>query len=160
MQAVVSSTEDRWPVGDLSHPATAIGQQPFLAPSVFNFYRPGYSPPKSDFATRGMVCPEMQIANESSAVGWINRLALIFKRPPAGLTYDLKALSALSGNVDALIDEVEKRLCPGRLSATTRLLAKRTLEKINHTNASLRQQERSLAAVLLVAASTDFIYER
>jgi uncharacterized protein (DUF1800 family) len=42
-------------------------QEPFKAPSVFNFYLPTYSPP-GPLATAGLVAPEFQIVNASSGV--------------------------------------------------------------------------------------------
>jgi uncharacterized protein (DUF1800 family) len=40
-------------------------QQPFNAPSVFNFYLPGYSPP-GPLTQAGLAAPEFQLANDSS----------------------------------------------------------------------------------------------
>ncbi|MDB6076451.1 MAG: hypothetical protein JWO82_198, partial [Akkermansiaceae bacterium] len=42
-------------------------EEPFNAPSVFNFYLPAYSPPGA-LAQAGLVAPEMQLINASSAV--------------------------------------------------------------------------------------------
>jgi uncharacterized protein (DUF1800 family) len=42
-------------------------QEPFKAPSVFNFYLPTYSPP-GPLAAAGLVAPEFQIVNASSGV--------------------------------------------------------------------------------------------
>jgi uncharacterized protein (DUF1800 family) len=41
-----------------------IEQSPYLAPSVFNWYRPDYSPPAGPLAENGLVSPELQIHNE------------------------------------------------------------------------------------------------
>ncbi|CAJ1440523.1 unnamed protein product [Effrenium voratum] len=49
----------------------AIGQEPFASPTVFNFYRPDYSP--SGFP-EGKVSPELQIFDSSSAVNFLNGL--------------------------------------------------------------------------------------
>ena len=40
----------RWAIGDLSDPATRLGQSPMRSPSVFNFFRPGYVPPGNELA--------------------------------------------------------------------------------------------------------------
>jgi hypothetical protein len=42
------------------------------APSVFNFYRPGYMAPGTSSAARGLAAPELQIAYETSAAGYVN----------------------------------------------------------------------------------------
>jgi uncharacterized protein (DUF1800 family) len=46
-------------------------QEPFKSPSVFNFYLPGYSPP-GPITQAGLVAPEFQIVNASSAVSAAN----------------------------------------------------------------------------------------
>ena len=48
-------------------------QAPFLAPSVFNFYRPDYAPP--GFAERGLVAPEAQLATAPLQVGYLNGMS-------------------------------------------------------------------------------------
>ena len=45
---------------------------PLRAPSVFNFYRPGYVPPGTAAATRNLAAPEMQIVHETTAAGYVN----------------------------------------------------------------------------------------
>jgi uncharacterized protein (DUF1800 family) len=59
-------------VGNTSDPATSFGQAPFFSPSVFNFFRPGYTPPQSQSSSRQLVAPEMQLNNESSVIGYFN----------------------------------------------------------------------------------------
>lgn len=61
-----------WRVGNTDSPAFGLGQTPMRAPSVFNFYRPGYVAPGTGSAARGLVAPELQIANETSAAGYVN----------------------------------------------------------------------------------------
>jgi uncharacterized protein (DUF1800 family) len=51
-----------------------VGQTPFMAPSVFNFFRPGYVPPQSSTASAGKVAPEMQLVNEVSVTGYVNAI--------------------------------------------------------------------------------------
>lgn len=50
----------------------SLGQTPFEAPSVFNWFLPDYSTGDS-IADAGLVTPEFQIATESSAITHINR---------------------------------------------------------------------------------------
>jgi uncharacterized protein (DUF1800 family) len=49
-----------------------LGQTPMHAPSVFNFYRPGYAAPGSQSAAAGLVAPELQITHESSVANYAN----------------------------------------------------------------------------------------
>lgn len=53
---------------------STIGQTPYMAPSVFNFFRPGYVPPKTSTASAGLVAPEMQMVNEVSVTGYANAI--------------------------------------------------------------------------------------
>ena len=53
--------------------APLVGQAPLQAPSVFNFFRPGYAPP-GEIATRELVSPEMQITTEFTAATFANVL--------------------------------------------------------------------------------------
>ena len=39
---------------------------------MFNFYRPGYVAPGTQAAAAGLVAPEMQLAQETTAAGYVN----------------------------------------------------------------------------------------
>ena len=62
-----------WLVGDTSQPVS-LDQSPLDAPSVFNFFRPGYSPPGTAIGAANLVAPEMQIVDEVSVAGYLNTL--------------------------------------------------------------------------------------
>ena len=61
-------------LGTTDDPSNSLGQSPLRAPSVFNYYRPGYVPPNTGIAAAGLVAPEMQIVNETSVIGYSNYL--------------------------------------------------------------------------------------
>jgi len=61
-------------VGNTDNPGNSLGQTPLRSPSVFNFYRPGYVAPLTLSASRNLVVPEMQLAHETSAAGYINTM--------------------------------------------------------------------------------------
>jgi uncharacterized protein (DUF1800 family) len=67
-----SSDTGRWRVGNTDNPGTSLGQTMLRSPSVFNFFRPGYVPPGTQTAAAGLVAPETQLLNETSASGWVN----------------------------------------------------------------------------------------
>ena len=50
---------------------TALGQSPFNAPSVFNFFLPEYSP-QGPINQQYLVAPEFQILNSTNSIGLIN----------------------------------------------------------------------------------------
>src|SRR5690606_16935560 len=70
----VASESGKWGIFDLSNAGQSLGQSPLRSPSVFNFFRPGYVPPKTAIAEAGQVAPEFQIANETSIAGYANFL--------------------------------------------------------------------------------------
>jgi uncharacterized protein (DUF1800 family) len=59
-------------MGNTDNPGTALGMSPMRSPSVFNFFRPGYVPPGTQTAAAGLVSPEMQLAQETTAAGYVN----------------------------------------------------------------------------------------
>ena len=103
-----SSPSGAWPIGDTSSSATRLGQSPGRSPSVFNFFRPGYTPPNSAIATAGLVAPEFQITNEPSVIAYVNYMAALIVsgvgRFPAPI---IPTISALAGDSTGLVDEVD-----------------------------------------------------
>jgi uncharacterized protein (DUF1800 family) len=67
-----SAVSGRFAIGDTSSASVFLAQAPLKAPSVFNFFRPGYVPPNSQTAAMGMVSPEMQITHETSIAAYLN----------------------------------------------------------------------------------------
>ena len=54
----VTSAAGSWKIFDLSNAGEQLGQSPLRAPSVFNFFRPGYVPPGTALATADATAPE------------------------------------------------------------------------------------------------------
>jgi uncharacterized protein (DUF1800 family) len=61
-------------IDNTDDPATRLGQTPLRSPTVFNFFRPGYTPPNTSLAEQSLVAPELQIAHEVSVAGYLNYL--------------------------------------------------------------------------------------
>lgn len=59
-------------VGNTDNVGTQLGQTPMRSPSVFNFFRPGYVPPGTEAAKSNLEAPEMQLAQETTASGYVN----------------------------------------------------------------------------------------
>ena len=49
-------------------------QRPFNAPSVFNFFRPGYVAPNTRSGDAGLTTPELQIAGDSNLIEYFNEM--------------------------------------------------------------------------------------
>jgi uncharacterized protein (DUF1800 family) len=68
----VTSKANSWKIFDLSDTSYALGQSPLHAPSVFNYFRPGYVPPGTSLASTGATAPEFQIVNETTVGVYVN----------------------------------------------------------------------------------------
>lgn len=59
-------------IGNTDDPASQLNQTVMFAPTVFNFYRPGYVPSSKPIADAGLVAPEFQIVHDVSVAGYMN----------------------------------------------------------------------------------------
>ncbi len=59
-------------IGNTDDPATRLNQTPMYAPTVFNFFRPGYVPTSKAITDAGLVVPELQITHDVSVAGYMN----------------------------------------------------------------------------------------
>ncbi|MBI2771867.1 MAG: DUF1800 domain-containing protein [Burkholderiales bacterium] len=155
-----SSATDTWAIGDLSDPATRLGQSPMRSSSVFNFFRPGYVPPNSALATLGLTGPEFQITTESSVAGYVNYM----QRAVAGTGIgDVRAnyasLLALVADSAALLAEINLVLAAGQVSAATLATLKTALDTISVTT-DTGKNNRINAALTLMLASPEYIVQK
>ena len=67
-----SSDSGNFRVGNTDNAGTSLGQTAMRSPTVFNFYRPGYVAPGTQAAAAGLVAPEMALAQETTAAGYVN----------------------------------------------------------------------------------------
>lgn len=110
-----------------SNPITSLGQHPFRAPSVFNFYRPGFVAPGTESGAAGLTAPELQIINEASTVGYLNVMARFIldrseRSDPDFNSYipDYADEIALADDPAALVDRLSLLLTAGQMSDGTR----------------------------------------
>ncbi len=135
----VKSLQGTWKIGNPNYSAVdALGQSPLQAPSVFNFFRPGYVPPNTALAGIQYTAPEFQLVNESTTASYINYLENnlingIWVRAPELITSpenqtvtdgpdivpNYSAEMALAGNAQALFARLNLLLCAGQLSDAT-----------------------------------------
>lgn len=159
----LASASGAWKIGDLSNPATQLGQSPLRAASVFNFFRPGYVPPGTALAGSEQVAPEFQIVNESSVGGYLNYLqGLLRNGPSTDLTVAYTAELALATDAAALVSRLNLLLCAGQLSAATQALIVTALNATALTASSSEANKRNRigAAVLLVMASAEYLIQK
>jgi uncharacterized protein (DUF1800 family) len=166
------STSGKYEIELTDSPATALGQAPLHAPSVFNFYRPGYVAPGTQSAARNLVAPELQIVNETSVAGYVNFMRDSISQGvgfPAGsgigrrdLKGDYSAELALAADVPALVDRVTTRLTYGAIGAARRTEIINAVNSIaipgsGSTQIDTAKRNRVNAAILLTVAAPEFV---
>jgi len=67
-----ASDSGNFRIGNTDNAGSSLGQTAMRSPTVFNFYRPGYVAPGTQAAAAGLVAPEMALAHETSAAGYVN----------------------------------------------------------------------------------------
>jgi uncharacterized protein (DUF1800 family) len=160
-----TSRTGNWTIANLSNPGTSLGQSPLRAPSVFNFYRPGYVPANTAIATNALVAPEFQIVNEVSVAGYINFMVSAIGSTN-GVNNDVKATYtselAIVTDSSALLNRLSLLIAGNQLTDTTKATIKAALDATTVTNtSSLTDKERRVyLATLLVFASPDYLVQK
>lgn len=161
-------------------PGLALNQSPMKAPSVFNFFRPGYVPPGSASATLNLVAPEMQLVHETSVAGYVNFMRDIQFAGLGAYGYDNEEKSSdvqLEFNLnpnsewlqfaqypEQLADQLNRRLMYGSMPQRLRTEIIGTIGSIDFRLGPTPPQEqvqstlrtRVRAAILLTVSSPSF----
>ena len=154
-----TSPADTWNIGDTSSLSTRLGQSTGRSPSVFNFFRPGYTPPNTDIAAQGLVGPEFQITSETSTSGYVNYMIGLIRSGAGDVKPDYLPLLPLATTPQALVDEVNLVLAAGQIPAATLTTIRGAVESISAASAAGRNN-RVYTAILLVMASPEFIAQK
>jgi len=169
-----TSLSGRFLVPITDDPVNSIGQTPLRAPSVFNFFRPGYVPPNTTIAQAKLVAPEMQTTHEISVAGWLNTMR---NAVPQGfgnnapnqnrrdLQPDYSAALALADDATALVDRVALLLTADRMPPAMRTQIVTAVNSINvaitnPTNRENARRNRVHLTVFLTLASPEFIVQK
>lgn len=140
--------------------AAALAQNVFYAPTVFNYYPPGYVVP----ATR-LNGPEFALLNSATALGranFVNALLYGTINPDptvygaTGTQIDLSAYTPLAGTPQALVDRLGGDLLAGNLSAAMRNAVVTAVNAVPASDAAGRVR----AALYLFFASSQFQVQR
>jgi uncharacterized protein (DUF1800 family) len=153
---------------DTDSSSSALGQSPMRSPSVFNFFRPGYSPPQTRMGNAKLVAPEMQITNETSVVAYANFVSAILRdgwgqwrseSNQLDIQFDTSAFNTQVSSGSSLIDAVAQALLGAPLPADTRALAATALDAMPASTDGQKKQ-RIRAAILLTAVSPGFTVQQ
>ena len=163
----VRSTSGNHLLGNTDSSTSSLGQSALRAPSVFNFYRPGYVPPNTSIAAANLVAPEFQILHETSVVGYSNFMRSIVgsgvgSNSPRDIQPDYSKELALAEDVDALVDRVDLMLTYQTMSDETKNLIRDAVESVsvNPILPASGRQNRVYLAVFFALSSPDFIVQK
>ena len=159
-----TSPSDQWKVFDTSYAPTLLGQSPLRAPSVFNFFRPGYVPPSSRLSA-GAVAPEFQLVTESSVGGYLNFMTEVIStgiHATSDISAPYDAELALVLDASALVRRVNLLLCSGQLSSATQAIMVGALNATPLTQVSSARDKRHrvCSAVLMVMAAPEYLIQK
>jgi len=153
-----NSPANTWPIGDTSSTANRLGQSPGRSPSVFNFFRPGYTPPNSAIATAGLVAPEFQITNEPSVIAYVNYMQALVANGSGDFRANYSEILTRAGDSLALVDEVDI-LLSAQLGAATKGAIRSAVDSISPAGAG-GPENRVYAAILLTLASPEYLVQK
>ncbi|MDO8249091.1 MAG: DUF1800 domain-containing protein [Rhodoferax sp.] len=175
----VTSAAGSWKIFDTGSVDAKLYQSPLRAPSVFNFFRPGFVPPGTVLAAEHAPAPEFQLLNEATVGVYLNYMQGVIRFgiacpdpsvPQAAFTSpyvpDVTASYArellLVTDASALVAHLGLLLCAGQLSADTQLLIIKALNAaaVTADSTDAAKRNRIAAAVLLVMASADYLIQK
>jgi uncharacterized protein (DUF1800 family) len=139
-----------------------LGQAPLSAPSVFNYYRPGFTPAGTLLAAKRLVAPEMQITNEVTTIAWLQQARDLLRYPgnyPAAEPLALARQVAVAADADALVNHLDTLFTGGTMSPRARGLLREAIAAVpmSEPNAAYRRAQIGLVMVL---SSTDFLVQK
>lgn len=149
---------------------TSLGQAPLTAPSVFNFFRPGYVPPNTRLGAANLTSPEFQIVDEVSVAGYTNTMLGAIGNG-IGTGTDVRATYArevaIADDANALADRMNAILLYGQMSGRLR---QRIIDSVNSvaipggtaTAAQINaaRLNRARLAVYLTMISPEYLVQR
>jgi uncharacterized protein (DUF1800 family) len=163
-----TSASGEWLIGSTSA-NTSLGQSPLTSPSVFNFYRPGYSPPNTRVGTAGLVAPEFQIVDEVTVSGYLNTLQTtvdggigVTSNGVRDVRSAYAAEIAIANNPAALVERMNLLLLNGRMSPALRTRITEAVQGVAlpATNQTAALTNRAKLAVYMTMASAEYLVQR
>jgi uncharacterized protein (DUF1800 family) len=157
-----------WGTSDVN---TALSQSVLESSSVFNFYRPGYTPPGSELAASGMVAPELQLATMPSVAGYLNTMqdTIVYGfGQDNDMRPDYANELALVSQPDQLVERMNMLLLNGTMSTTLRNQMITALNSVvqpepkswNKADVTIARNNRVYLAIYLAMASPEYIVQK
>ncbi|MCH2240865.1 MAG: DUF1800 domain-containing protein [Aquabacterium sp.] len=149
-------------INSLHDPIEGVGQGPLHSPSVFNFFRPDYSP-AGDVRAAGLVAPEFQITHETTVSAYINFMVQTIEQGYGWgdrlITAPYTDELALANQPDKLVARLDQMLMAGQMSASTRQTIVEAVAAVPMTEANAAQR-RVWIAVTLAMCSPEFLIQK
>tara|TARA_R110001592_G_scaffold30386_1_gene108915 strand:- start:702 stop:1115 length:414 start_codon:yes stop_codon:yes gene_type:complete len=129
-----------------------------FAPSVFNFYRPGFVAPGTETGARGLTAPEFQLVNEGSAIGFMNIMTrYIFDDSPhsgtaPSFTPDYSPEILIADNPGALVDYLDLLLTGNTMTPQLKADIVEAVTAVPVTSDADRQRRAQLAAFMAISS--------
>jgi uncharacterized protein (DUF1800 family) len=146
---------------------TSLSQAPLTAPSVFNFWRPGYSPPNTKVGNLGYVAPEFQVVDEVSVAGYLNTMQTTIGTGiglKTDVTADYASWIPLATDGGALTDRINLLLMNGQMSDALRIriISAATAVPVpaSGTKVQTALVNRVKLAIFMAMSSSEYIAQR
>jgi uncharacterized protein (DUF1800 family) len=159
------SRSGSYDAGSTEDPAYGFGEMASRAPSIFNWFAPGYTPAGTSIEQAGLTAPELEITDVTTVIGYLNSMQAALSGGYGNnndLYMTLATETALANNPDALLNRVNLLLLAGNMSATLRSQILAAVNAISVpaggdadaiNNAFLA---RAQTAILLTVASSEY----
>ena len=141
-------TNNRFPI---SNPQNSIEQAALRAPSVFNFFEPGYVMPGA-IAGAGLVAPEFQIVTDTTAISTPNYIYSFLFGTVNGVSMNYAAWTPLASQPQQLVDTLDLVLAAGSSSAASRTTIVNALNSLP-ASTSATDRVRTAAYLMLISPS-------
>ena len=149
---------------------TSLGQSALAAPSVFNFYRPGYVPPNTRLGAAGLNAPEFQIVDEVTVAGYANTIQGAIGTG-IGTGTDVRsayaAEIAIAGDATLLVERMNRLLLYGQMSPTLRVRITDSVNSVvipgsgsTQTQIDAARLNRARLAVYMTMVSPEYLVQR
>lgn len=133
-----------------------LNQLPYRSPTVFNFFKPSYTPPQSQLANQGLVAPEFQLTNETNVFRYINTVQSLGYGGIAPCVANYTSLLSLARDSKALLDEVNLLIAAGQVSDDRIATFATAINPIGTADLN-GKLDKIKAAITLIMTSPEFI---
>jgi uncharacterized protein (DUF1800 family) len=164
-----TSASGNYLVGSTSA-STSLAQSALAAPSVFNFWRPGYVPPNTRLGAQNLTAPEFQAVDEVSVAGYLNTMQSVINTG-IGTSNDVSAAYAnevaIANDPAMLADRMSKLLLYGQMSANLKAKVIDAVSSVAVPSGTATQAQISAAllnraklAAFMTMASPEYLAQR